>query len=109
MRIAVETENVAPFFVHGRTAFFTTLDNKRYIVDDNTKELRNMLDPAAFFRGAVHPLHDCPDSRLRLLLNPPFEEPGVAGREKAQRSKPGQEVALLDGQGTRFFLRPSLR
>lgn len=89
--LPVETETIAYFFVHERTVFFKTVDNRRYIVDYNIEELQEMLEPARFFRvnrsfivaaGAIHQLHDYVNSRLLLSLNPPVDEPVIVSREK---------------------------
>lgn len=94
--LPIETESIAYFFVHERTVFLKTVDNKRNIVDYNMEELQDMLDPARFFRvnrsfivavGAIHQLHDYVNSRLLLSLNPPIEEPVIVSREKVAEFK----------------------
>ena len=90
-QVPVEVDDIAYFFVHERTIFFKTTDNKKFIVDYAMDELENMLDPAQFFRinrsfmvsaKSILQVHDYFNSRLLLTLQPLIDTQVIVSRDK---------------------------
>lgn len=91
-QIPVEVEDIAYFFVHERTVFFKTWDNKKFIVDYALDEIEKALNPKTFFRinrsyiisiKSILQAHDYFNSRLLLTLQPSIDAQVIVSRDKA--------------------------
>lgn len=95
--ISFETADIAYFFADNRICFLVTWDKQKHIVDYSIEQLESMLDPGIFFRAnrafivqakAVSQIHNFFNGKLKLTLNPLFENDDVlVSREKASEFK----------------------
>jgi DNA-binding LytR/AlgR family response regulator len=76
-------EDIAYFFVNEKNNFFSTRDGKHYPLEYSLDRLEKMVDPSDFFRvsrqfmvniKAIQEVQVYSKSRLKLILEPPFQE-----------------------------------
>jgi DNA-binding LytR/AlgR family response regulator len=89
--ISVEVDSIAYFYSDDKLNFFTTCDDKNYVVDYTLDEIENMVDPARFFRigrgflvsiRCIDQIHDYFGNRLKLQLKPASPKEALVSREK---------------------------
>lgn len=94
--VSVETDCIAYFYSDEKLNFFTTVDDKNYIVDYTLDEIEHMLDPAKFFRigrgffvsiRCIDQIHDYFGNRLKLQLKPVTTKEAIVSREKVSDFK----------------------
>lgn len=95
-QVAVETHEIAYFYVEDRVVLFRTYDNRKIVLDYTLEELEHMLDPEEFFRinrsfliaiRSVQKIDDYYGQRLILQLKPPADEQVIISREKVSAFK----------------------
>ncbi|GAB4017827.1 LytTR family DNA-binding domain-containing protein [Spirosoma migulaei] len=93
---SVPVEEVAYFFSRNKLTFIKTHDNHDWLLDHTLDELAQLLDPRHFFRlnrqviadlKAVHKVYLYFNGKLKINLQPGFEEEVVVSREKASELK----------------------
>lgn len=93
---AIETHDIAYFFVDGRVIFLRTYDNKKIALDYTIEELEQMLDPTEYFRinrsylislKCVQKMDDYFNQRLILELKPAANDQVIISREKVTSFK----------------------
>ena len=93
---SVNIEEVAYFFSRNKLSFLKTRDEHEWLVDYTMDELSQMLDPKRFFRlnrqviaelRAVDKVHLYFNGKLKVNLQPAFEDEVVVSREKAGELK----------------------
>lgn len=89
--VSVEVKDIAYFFSDNGLNFFTTFDNKKYLVDYLMDEIETVIDPENYFRvnrslivtvDCIDKIEDYFGSRLILKLNPAFDKEALVSREK---------------------------
>ncbi len=89
--VSVEVKDIAYFFSDNGLNFFTTFDNKKYLVDYLMDEIETVIDPENYFRvnrslivtvDSIDKIEDYFGSRLILKLNPAFDKEALVSREK---------------------------
>jgi two-component system, LytTR family, response regulator LytT len=89
--VSVDINDIAYFFSDNGLNFFTTYDNKKFLVDYLMDEIETMLDPEKYFRvsrslvvtiGCIDKIEDYFGSRLILKLIPSFDKEALVSREK---------------------------
>jgi DNA-binding LytR/AlgR family response regulator len=89
--VSIEVNDISYFFSDGRLNFFTTHDNKKFVVDYTMDELEDMLDPRDFFRtnrslyvsvSSIEKIDDYFGNRLILALKPALNKEALVSREK---------------------------
>lgn len=89
--VSVDINDIAYFFSENGLNFFTTNDNKRYLVDYLMDEIETMLEPEKYFRvsrslivtiESIDKIEDYFGSRLILKLNPAYDKEALVSREK---------------------------
>ncbi|RIV20584.1 DNA-binding response regulator [Fibrisoma montanum] len=89
---SVGIEEVAYFFTRNKMSFLKTRDNHEWLLDYTIDELSHMLDPRRFFRlnrqvitelRAVDKVHLYFNGKLKINLQPVFDEEVIVSREKA--------------------------
>ncbi|MVM36111.1 response regulator [Spirosoma sp. HMF4905] len=89
---SVSVEEVAYFFTRNKMSFLKTRDDHEWLIDYTLDELAQMLEPSRFFRlnrqvitelRAVDKVHLYFNGKLKINLQPAFEEEVVVSREKA--------------------------
>jgi DNA-binding LytR/AlgR family response regulator len=92
----VTVEEVAYFFTRKKLSFLKTRDNREWQLDYTMDELSQMLDPRRFFRlnrqvitelRAVDKVHLYFNGKLKIHLQPLFDEEVIVSREKAGEFK----------------------
>ena len=93
---SVSTGEIAYFFSRNKLSFLKTRDHQEWLVDYTMDELGQMLDPNLFFRlnrqviaelRSVDKVHLHFNGKLKINLQPPFEEEVMVSREKAGELK----------------------
>lgn len=93
---SVSVEDVAYFFTRNKLSFIKTRDDHEWLLDYTLDELVQMLDSRRFFRlnrqviaelRAVNKVHLYFNGKLKINLQPAFEEEVVVSREKASELK----------------------
>lgn len=94
--VSVEVSSIAYFYCDERVNFFTTYDNKTYIVDYTMDEIEDIVDPDRLFRvsrslivsiDGVDQIQPYFGNRLALRLKPNFEREAIVSREKVNDFK----------------------
>ncbi len=89
--VSVETDSIAYFYSDEKLNFFTSSDDKNYVVDYTLDEIEEMIDPAKFFRigrgflvsiRCIDQIHDYFGNRLKLLIKPATAKEAIVSREK---------------------------
>jgi len=79
----VSVDDIAYYFVNEKNNFFATAGGKHYPLEYSLDKLEKMVDPSFFFRvsrqfmvniKAIKEVQVYSKSRLRLILDPPFQE-----------------------------------
>lgn len=92
----VGIEEVAYFFSRHKISFIKTYEGHEWMVDYNLDEIDKMVDPRRFFRlnrqiiaalPAVEKVHLYFNHKLKIQLQPPFNEEVLVSREKAKDFK----------------------
>lgn len=93
---AIDTENVAYFYIDGRSVMLKTPDGKSYPVDETLDQLESMLDKNRFFRAnrqiivrfeAIRDMVLYSKSRIRLELSPPSESDVIVSESRCAEFK----------------------
>jgi DNA-binding LytR/AlgR family response regulator len=94
--VSIEVDDIRYFFSDGRLNFFTTADNKKFVVDYTMDELEDMLDPEKYFRtsrsfyvsiNSIDKIEDYFGNRLILQLKPLVDKEALVSREKVSDFK----------------------
>lgn len=94
--VSVRVEEIAYFFSRNKLTFIKTHDDHEWLLDFTLDDLVQLLDPRYFFRlnrqviadlKAVHKVHLYFNGKLKINLQPVFEEEVVVSREKAGELK----------------------
>lgn len=89
---SINVNEVAYFFSRNKLSFLKTRDEHEWLVDYTIDELAQMLDPRRFFRlnrqviaelQSVDKVHLYFNGKLKVHLQPAFEDEVVVSREKA--------------------------
>lgn len=92
----VEIADIAYFFAASKMALLRTTSGQDYITDHKMEQLEALLDPRRFFRinrkhiihiDAISSMLPHTKARLKLEMNPPFEEEMVVSSERAGKFK----------------------
>lgn len=84
--------DIAYFFFLGGDTYFCTGDNRRFPAEQSLDRLEELLHPDSFFRinrkmivsfGCIDKIFTMSRSRIKLVLNPPFEEEVLVSFNKA--------------------------
>lgn len=93
---ALELSEAAYFFIESKVTILRTHEGKEFPVDQNLEELQQLLDPQAFFRinrkmivniAAIRQMLAHSKSRVRLDLQPPYEEEVIVSAERSPEFK----------------------
>lgn len=93
---AIETHDIAYFYVQDRICLLRTYDNRRIAIDYTLEELEEMLDPSEYFRinrsylvaiKSIQKIDDYYGQRLILQLKPQADEQVIISREKVSTFK----------------------
>ncbi|GAB4036322.1 LytR/AlgR family response regulator transcription factor [Spirosoma gilvum] len=93
---SVSVNEIAYFFSRNKLSFLKTRDNHEWLVDYTIDELAQMLDPQRFFRlnrqviaelEAVDKVHLYFNGKLKVSLQPNFDDEVVVSRDKAGELK----------------------
>lgn len=88
----VPVENIAYFYSEEKYTFLKTIDNSKYITDYTLNEIEELLD-TDFFRvsrnmicalQSIKQTHKYFNSRLKIELEPTFEEEVLISRKRAK-------------------------
>jgi two-component system, LytTR family, response regulator LytT len=94
--VSVEIDTIAYFYSDDKINFFTTFDDKNYVVDYTLDEIESMVDPVKFFRvgraflvssKSIEQIHDYFGNRLKLQLKPSTTKETLVSREKVSEFK----------------------
>lgn len=89
--VSIETSEIAYFFKEGRTTFFRTFENRKFIADYTLDKIEEMLEPGSFFRinrsclvstKSIQTVELFFGTRLELQLQPAFEGDSIVSRDK---------------------------
>ncbi|GAB3956329.1 LytTR family DNA-binding domain-containing protein [Spirosoma harenae] len=89
---SISVNEIAYFFSRNKLSFLKTHDEHEWLVDYTIDELAHMLDPQRFFRlnrqiiaelRAVDKVHVYFNGKLKVTLQPAFDDEVVVSREKA--------------------------
>ncbi|CCH52188.1 putative response regulatory protein VV2_1193 [Fibrisoma limi BUZ 3] len=89
---SIGLDEVAYFFTRNKMSFLKTRDNQEWLLDYTIDELSHMVDPRRFFRlnrqvivelRAVDKVHLYFNGKLKINLQPVFDEEVIVSREKA--------------------------
>ena len=93
---AIEVAEAAYFFIESKVTMLRTQAQKDFPIDQTLDQLEAILDPQRFFRvnrkmivaiGAISQMHAYSKSRVKLVLEPPFEGDCIVSSERAGRFK----------------------
>lgn len=93
---AVEITEIAYFFIDSKVSLLRTFDGKDSPVDYNMDQLEEILNPAAFFRinrsciiniQAIDKMFAYSKSRVKIALNPPYDQETIVSSERAANFK----------------------
>lgn len=93
---SVSIEQVAYFYSTQGITFLVTHDNLHYPIDMSLEQLTEQTDPKEFFRinrqfivrlRAIRNVHVYPKSRLKIELNPPYQDEIYVSIDKVSRFK----------------------
>ncbi len=89
---SISVSETAYFYAEERVSFLITANGERVVVNETLKTLENTLNPADFFRinrqfivhrSAIADMYYTSKSRIRLMLNPSYDDkPVVVAIEK---------------------------
>lgn len=94
--LSVDVEEIAYFFSRNKISFIKTYDKRELMVDYTMDELDKMIDPHRFYRlnrqviaelRAIEKVHLYFNNKLKINLQPPFEDEVLVSREKATHFK----------------------
>ncbi len=89
---ALDISDAAYFFIESKVTIFHSFSGKTYPVDQNLEELQALLNPEEFFRinrkmivhiHAIQSMSAHSKSRVRLQLQPPFEDEVIVSAERS--------------------------
>jgi len=87
----IEIADVAYFYAETKDTLICTFDKRHYPADQNLEQLQNILSPEEFFRvnrkflinsRAITSMTSYSRSRIKLHLNPPFDEDVIVSTDK---------------------------
>ncbi len=93
---SVKVENILLFYADGRVVYILTDQGREYIIDYKMEELEDLLDPEIFFRinrtfmvsiNAIKDVIIYSNSRLKVVINQPFDRDLIVSREKVGQFK----------------------
>ena len=93
---AVEITDIAYFYIDSKITLLRTFEGKDSPVDQNMDQLEEMLNPAEFFRinrscilniRAIDKMYAYSKSRVKIELNPPFEQDSIVSSERSAHFK----------------------
>ena len=93
---AIEISQAAYFFIESKISILRTREGKDYPVDYNLDQLEGILDPSQFFRinrkcivniEAIDQMFTYSKSRVRLVLQPRFDQETIVSSERSARFK----------------------
>jgi DNA-binding LytR/AlgR family response regulator len=92
----IDTKQIAYFYAESKLTFLVTEGNDKFIIDNSLNIVQNQLDPKYFFRvnrkflihiKSLKTIHPFFKGRLKIELDPPFQEEILISSEKAQLFK----------------------
>ncbi|MCE1188579.1 MAG: LytTR family DNA-binding domain-containing protein [Ignavibacteria bacterium] len=95
-QISISTDETAYFMLKSSLLYLFTFDKRKYLLESYLEDLEKTLNPDQFFRinrqcivqvNSVKMILEYPGSRLKLLLEPPFEQDVIVSREKVSQFK----------------------
>jgi DNA-binding LytR/AlgR family response regulator len=87
----INISDVAYFYAESKDTLICTFDKRHYPADQNLEQLQNILSPEEFFRvnrkflinsRAITSMTSYSRSRIKLHLDPPFEEDVIVSTDK---------------------------
>ena len=87
----VDISDVAYFFAESKDTIICTFDKRHYPADQNLEQLQKILSPKEFFRvnrkfvvnvRAINSMTSYSRSRIKLHLDPPYEEDVIVSTDK---------------------------
>ncbi len=93
---SITADQISLFFADGRDVYLVTSQNRKFIIDYTLEALEGIVDPTMFFRvnrtfivniNAIQDVVMYSNSRLKVLVNPPFEKEIIVSREKVPSFK----------------------
>ncbi len=87
----ITSVNINYFYSEDGFVYIQTNSNKKHIIDYTLDQLETMLDPNVFFRinrkfivnlNSIHKIHTYFNSRLKIELNPSFNEDVIVSRDR---------------------------
>lgn len=94
--ISINVDEVAYFFVKNGLNFFYTKNKQRHVIEQKLDDIEKQVDPNLFFRAnrqfivrhdAVVFVQPWTNGKLKVELNPPFDEEVIVSRDKANAFK----------------------
>lgn len=91
--IPVETNDIAYFYLEGKSKYLVKRNGLRYFIDHRLENILDELNPSEFFRisrnyiVSIHVIEDIerlPGGRLKIALNPPPEEDVIVARARVR-------------------------
>jgi two-component system LytT family response regulator len=108
----IDITEVAYFFAEAKGTFICTFNNRQYPSDQNLEQLIQILPPAEFYRvnrkiivnvRAISSMIAYSRSRIKLSLEPPFDQPIIVSTERTPGFKSWLTGTLDENGETRLM------